>query len=177
MPSLRAQLGSEADSTTGDPDELRIADALSERAPVREAKPDGLPPRRPLVLAFAVAMAGLWAGGASAYLAGYFRAQNAAGFGWDAQLIGFAVIMAFLPPLLFIARALHTDPGGGDGPVRDASCRNIRRLTAVDETATQNAQRSAVPSAANSMRSPPGWMGYLGACALWNRVGRPCRAA
>jgi len=143
MPSLRAQLGSEADSAIADTDELRIADALGERAPAaKEARSDGPKPKRaPLVLGIAVAMAGLWAGGASAYLAGYFRAQNAAGFGWDAQLIGFALIMAFLPPLLFIAAAFTLTRAAAMSESAMRLGAISERLTAVDETATQNAQR------------------------------------
>src|ERR1700704_6411558 len=100
MPSFRTQVTGEGDSAVVDVEEVRLAEAAAREIKQESAEP---PQKRiPVVLGLAVALASLWAGAASAYLAGYFRAQGASGV-WDYQLIGFAVIMVFLPPLLFIA--------------------------------------------------------------------------
>ena len=105
MSSLRAQFTGGSDSGPHDADDTRLADALKERVPASPKSKDAEPP--PKVRAstvFAVIVAALWAGAASAFLAGYFRAQTLAGLAtWDIQFLSFALIVTFLPPLLFIA--------------------------------------------------------------------------
>src|SRR5262249_50458493 len=100
MPSLRSQLSAESDSAAPDADECRIIETLKDRQ-VPEAEAIELPRQRTSIVLFLSAfLAALWAGAASAYLAGFFRTQTAT-LNWE--LIGFIVIIAFLPPLLIIA--------------------------------------------------------------------------
>ncbi len=143
MASLRTQVTGEGDSTVISADEIRLADAVKERSPAAmgiKQESAGREKRFPVVLGLAVAVAGLWAGAASAYLAGYFRAQTVSGF-WDYQLVGFAIIMAFLPPLLFIAAAFTLTRAQlmTETALRLASV--SERLTAADDSAGQTAQR------------------------------------
>jgi methyl-accepting chemotaxis protein len=138
MPSLRTQVTGEGDSAVVDVEEVRLAEAAAREIKQESAEP---PQKRiPVVLGLAVALASLWAGAASAYLAGYFRAQGASGV-WDYQLIGFAVIMVFLPPLLFIAAAfaLTRAQSMSETALRLASV--SEHLTAADDNAGQTAQR------------------------------------
>ena len=138
MPSLRTQVAGEGDSKVVDVEDGRLTETAAKEIKQQSAEP---PQKRvPLVLGLAVALASLWAGAASAYLAGYFRAQGATGF-WDYQLIGFAVIMAFLPPLLFIAAAftLTRAQSMTETALRLASV--SEHLTAADDNAGQTAQR------------------------------------
>jgi hypothetical protein len=141
MSSLRAQLSGGPESGPQETDETRLAEALKERAGTKPKDADSTNRVRfPSI--FACVAAALWAGAAGAFLAGYFRAQTLAGLtSFDLQFISFAVIVTFLPPLLFIAagyavsRALTMQ----ESAVRLAAVSD--RLTTADESAAGNAQR------------------------------------
>ncbi len=143
MSSLRAQLTGSSDSGPHDADDVRPTDVLKERAPT--PKPKDAAPSSPKVRAstvFAVVVAALWAGAASAFLAGYFRAQTLAGLAtWDIQFLAFALIVTFLPPLLFIAAgyAVSRAQSMQESAARLATV--SERLTTADESAAGNAQR------------------------------------
>src|SRR5215470_3895886 len=100
MPSLRSQLSAESDSAAPDAEDNRVIEALKDRAAAPVDVADAEPKRTTTILFLSAFLAALWAGAASAYLAGFFRTQ-AVSFSWE--LIGFIVIIAFLPPLLIIA--------------------------------------------------------------------------
>src|SRR5262245_26256685 len=140
--SIRAQLAGGADSAQRTED-LRLADALKERmvadnaADARE-RPSKVRGSRIV----GCLLAALGAGGACAFLAGSFRAQTVAGLAnWDLQFLSFAMIVCFLPPLLFIAAgfAISRAQTMHDAAVRLASV--SERMTAADDGATGNAQR------------------------------------
>ena len=143
MSSLRAQLTGGSDSGPHDTDDVRPTDVLKERAPTPKSK-DAVPPS-PKVRAstvFAVIVAALWAGAASAFLAGFFRAQTLAGLAtFDIQFLAFALIVSFLPPLLFIAAgyAVSRAQSMQESAARLATV--SERLTTADESAAGNAQR------------------------------------
>jgi hypothetical protein len=91
---------------------------------------------------FAVIVAALWAGAAAAFLAGYFRAQTVSGLAtFDIQFLAFALIVTFLPPLLFIAAgyAVSRAQAMQESATRLATV--SERLTTADESAAGNAQR------------------------------------
>lgn len=142
MSSLRAQLTGGSDSGPHD-DDVRPTDVLKERAPT--PKPKDAAPQSPKVRAstvFAVIVAALWAGAASAFLAGYFRAQTLAGLAtFDIQFLAFALIVSFLPPLLFIAAGYAVSRAQlmQESAARLATV--SERLTTADESAAGNAQR------------------------------------
>ena len=143
MSSLRAQLTGGSDSGPHDAEDVRPTDALKERAPAPKPK-DGAPhsPKVRASTVFAVVVAALWAGAASAFLAGYFRAQTITGLAtWDIQFLSFALIVTFLPPLLFIAAgyAVSRAQTMQESAVRLAAV--SERLTTADESAAGNAQR------------------------------------
>ena len=138
MPSLRSQLSAESDSAAPDTDEGRIIETLKERH-VPEAEAIELPPQRTSIVLFLSAfLAALWAGAASAYLAGFFRTQTAT-LNWE--LLGFIVIIAFLPPLLIIAAGFTLSRAQRMNETARRLAVISERLTAADETAAQNAQR------------------------------------
>jgi hypothetical protein len=141
MSSLRAQLTGGPDSGPQETDETRLAEALKERAATKpkDAEP---PPKVRASTVFAVIVAALWAGAAGAFLAGYFRAQTLAGLAsFDLQFISFAVIVTFLPPLLFIAAgyAVSRAQTMQEHAARLATV--SERLTTADDSAAGNAQR------------------------------------
>ena len=87
-------------------------------------------------------VAALWAGAASAFLAGYFRAQAFAGLAtWDLQFVSFAVIVIFLPPLLFIAAGYAVARAQAMQESAHRLAIVSERLTTADESAAGNAQR------------------------------------
>jgi hypothetical protein len=142
MASPRAQFTGGPDSTGRDTDEARLTDALKETAPAPKTRDVEGPPKVRLSTVFAVIVAALWAGAASAFLAGYFRAQTLAGLAtWDIQFLSFAVIVTFLPPLLFIAAgyAVARAQTMQENAIRLAMV--SERLTTADESAAGNAQR------------------------------------
>lgn len=143
MSSLRAQLTGGSDSGSHDADDVRPTDALKERAPTPKPKDTASPsPKVRASTVFAVIVAALWAGAASAFLAGYFRAQTVAGLAtFDIQFLAFALIVTFLPPLLFIAAgyAVSRAQSMQDSAARLATV--SERLTTADESAAGNAQR------------------------------------
>ena len=142
MSSLRAQLTGGSDSAPHETDESRLTDALRERVPAPKQKAGEPPPKVRASTVFAVVVSALWAGAASAFLAGYFRAQTLNGLAtWDIQFLSFAVIVTFLPPLLFIAAgyAVARAQSMQENAVRLAVV--SERLTSADESAAGNAQR------------------------------------
>jgi hypothetical protein len=146
MANLRAQFTGGSDSGPHDGEEARLTDALKDRHPVPKAKETrdaGEPsPKVRLSTVFAVVVAALWAGAASAFLAGFFRAQTLVGLAtWDIQFLSFALIVTFLPPLLFIAAgyAVSRAQTMQENAVRLAVV--SERLTSADESAAGNAQR------------------------------------
>lgn len=143
MSSLRAQLTGGSDSGPHDAEDVRPTDVLKERAPTPKPKDAALPsPKVRASTVFAVVVAALWAGAASAFLAGYFRAQTLAGLAtWDIQFLAFALIVTFLPPLLFIAAgyAVSRAQSMQESAARLATV--SERLTTADESAAGNAQR------------------------------------
>jgi hypothetical protein len=142
MSSLRAQLTSGSDSGPPD-DDVRPTDALKERALAQKPKETGsLSQKVRASTVFAVIVAALWAGAAAAFLAGYFRAQTVAGLAsFDIQFLAFALIVTFLPPLLFIAAgyAVSRAQAMQESAARLATV--SERLTTADESAAGNAQR------------------------------------
>jgi len=143
MSSLRAQFTGGPDSAPHDTDDTRLTDALKERAPASPKPKDAeAQPKVRASTVFSVIVAALWAGAASAFLAGYFRAQTLAGLAtWDIQFLAFAVIVTFLPPLLFIAAgyAVSRAQAMQENAIRLATV--SERLTTADESAAGNAQR------------------------------------
>ena len=141
MSSLRAQLSGGPESGPQETDETRLAEALKER-PATKPKDAEPPPKVRASTVFAVVVSALWAGAAGAFLAGYFRSQTVAGLGsFDLQFISFAIIVTFLPPLLFIAAgyAVSRAQTMQENAVRLATV--SERLTVADESAAGNAQR------------------------------------
>jgi hypothetical protein len=138
MPSLRAQLSAESDSAAHDSDQSRVVEALNERPATPVEVPSEEPRRTPTLLFLSAFLAALWAGAASAYLAGFFRTQ-AVSFSWE--LIGFIVIIAFLPPLLIIAAGFTLSRAQTMNETARRLAIISERLTAADETAAQSAQR------------------------------------
>jgi hypothetical protein len=142
MAGLKAQFSGGPDSAGRDPDEARLAEALKERPSAPKPRDVEGTPKVRLSTVFAVVVAALWAGAASAFLAGYFRAQTLAGLAtWDIQFLSFAVIVTFLPPLLFIAAgyAVARAQTMQENAIRLAMV--SERLTTADESAAGNAQR------------------------------------
>ena len=142
MSSLRAQLSGGPESGPQETDETRLAEALKERAGAKSKDVPEPPPKVRASTVFAVIVAALWAGAAGAFLAGYFRAQTLSGLAsFDLQFISFAVIVTFLPPLLFIAAgyAVSRAQTMQENAVRLATV--SERLTVADESAAGNAQR------------------------------------
>jgi hypothetical protein len=91
-------------------------------------------------LAFAAIVAMLWAGAASAFLWGYFQTLSALAT-LDLQFLSFALIVTFLPPLLFIAAGYAVSRAKimEENAVHLASV--SERITTADESAAVNAQR------------------------------------
>src|SRR5689334_17464191 len=104
MSSLRAQLSGGPENGPQETEETQPVDVLKERAAAKCKEISEAQPKVRASTVAAVIIAALWAGAAGAFLAGYFRAQTLAGFAsFDLQFISFAMIVTFLPPLLFIA--------------------------------------------------------------------------
>jgi hypothetical protein len=82
----------------------------------------------------------LWAGAASAFLWGYFQTLSALAT-LDLQFLSFALIVTFLPPLLFIAAGYAVSRAKimEESAVHLASV--SERMTTADESAAVNAQR------------------------------------
>ena len=141
MASLRAQLTNGSDPAANPPSEPRETISQDETAQSHEPSVHKSEDGRSalIVLAFATVLSAFWAGGASAYLWGYFRALGLTRL--DPQLIAFAAAIAFVPPLLFIAAgyAITRAQAMSDAARRLAEV--SERLTAVDESAAQGAQR------------------------------------
>src|SRR6266550_4028226 len=135
MVSLRAQIA-------GDEKESALATDIHhiDDSPERAAPTETDAPRSGMgLLVFASIMAAFWAGAACAYLWGYFGVQGLARL--EPQLLSFAAIVTFLPPLLIIASAFAlaraqtlSDTARHLADVSD-------RLTSTDESAVQSAQR------------------------------------
>lgn len=141
MSNLRAQFTGGSDAATQETDETRLAEAIKERPAPRIRDIDPRPKVRASMV-FAVIVAALWAGAASAFLAGYFRAQAFAGIAaWDLQFASFAVIVIFLPPLLFIAAGYAVARAQTMQESAHRLAMVSERLTTADESAAGNAQR------------------------------------
>jgi hypothetical protein len=141
MVSLRAQVAGEAQQSTPEKDAATQSEVLSIEEPREAGAAETLePPRSGFgIVIFGSVMGAFWAGAASAYLWGYVAAQGLSRL--DPQVIAFAATVILLPPLLFVAAAFAFARSLtlSDTARQLASVSN--RLTAVDESAVQNAQR------------------------------------
>lgn len=135
MANLRAHLMGQVQESPPENDVHHI-----DTVPARAPQPEALSPRGGLgMLSFATLLAAFWAGGATAYLWGYFGPQRLIHL--DPQLLSFLAVVTFLPPLLVIASAFAL----ARAQTLSDSARHLAsvadRLTNVDETAVQSAQR------------------------------------
>jgi hypothetical protein len=134
MVGMKAQFGGERE-VSAPQKELKPQEFVYERAEIRES--DSFRATAPVVL-IAVVSSVFWAGAVLAYLLGYFGAQQ---LGRDPLLLSLAVVVTFLPPLLFIAVAFaHSRARTMSDTVRHLAAVSDR-LTATDDTALQSAQR------------------------------------
>jgi len=139
MSSLRAQLTPGSDAPPLETEEARLVEAPKERPAATKA---GDPPKVRASTVSAVIVAALWAGAASAFLAGYFRAQAVAGLPtWDLQFLAFAVIVTVLPPLMFIAAGYGIARAQAMQETANHLAMVSEKLTTADESAAGNAQR------------------------------------
>lgn len=134
MSSLRAQYTGGPESA-GQESEETAKDRLA-AARIREPKSA----RVRASLAFAAIVAMLWAGAASAFLWGYFQTLSALAT-LDLQFLSFAMIVTFLPPLLFIAAGYAVSRANIMEENAAYLASVSERMTTTDESAAVNAQR------------------------------------
>ncbi len=142
MSSLRAQLTPGSDAQPLETEDTRLVEAPKDRTAAPKAKDGDPPPKVRASTVSAVIIAALWAGAASAFLAGYFRAQAVAGLPtWDLQFLSFAIIVTILPPLMFIAAGYGIARAQAMQDAANRLAMVSERLTTADESAAGNAQR------------------------------------
>ena len=134
MASLRAQISGEAEEPAPQSEVHRIDEPAE-----RTGEGDTQASRGLGVLAFATVMSAFWAGAASAYLWGYFGLLGLSRL--DPQLLSFAAMVTFMPPLLFIASAFAFARAQTLSDTARHLASVADRLTAADETAVQSSQR------------------------------------
>ncbi len=142
MSSLRAQLTPGSDAQPLETEDTRLVETPKDRPAAPKAKDGDPPPKVRASTVSAVIIAALWAGAASAFLAGYFRAQAVAGLPtWDLQFLSFAIIVTILPPLMFIAAGYGIARAQAMQDAANRLAMVSERLTTADESAAGNAQR------------------------------------
>lgn len=146
MASLRTQIsGQDTDSAhrdaapEKDAPKGEVHHIEEPREPVQLQRADENPRSGLAVIIFAAVLSAFWAGGAVAYVWGYFGVQNFARL--DLQLLAFAGALTFLPPLLFIAAAFALARARALSDTARRLAYVSEQLTTVDERGVQGTQR------------------------------------